>query len=143
MAFGKAEEPSPTFGVVCLHEITADIAESELLAADSGNVGIINAVPKPMMLRADPEQLFRIVMNLVRNARQAIAATGKPGQVTVEAREEADAWYVTVSDTGPGLPKRAQDNLFTRSRAAPARGAPGWGWRLQANWPAATAAASG
>ncbi|NVK13876.1 MAG: HAMP domain-containing histidine kinase [Rhodobacteraceae bacterium] len=127
LAFGKAEEPSPTFGVVCLHEITADIAESELLAADSGNVGIINAVPKPMMLRADPEQLFRIVMNLVRNARQAIAATGKPGQVTVEAREEADAWYVTVSDTGPGLPKRAQDNLFTPFQGGARKGGTGLG----------------
>ncbi len=127
LAFGKAEEPSPTFGVVCLHEITADIAESELLAADSGNVGIINAVPKPMMLRADPEQLFRIVMNLVRNARQAIAATGNPGQVTVEAREEEDAWYITVSDTGPGLPKKAQDNLFTPFQGGARKGGTGLG----------------
>ncbi|OBY24929.1 sensor histidine kinase [Leisingera sp. JC1] len=127
LAFGKAEEPSPTFGVVCLHEITADIAESELLAADSGNVGIINAVAKPMMLRADPEQLFRIVMNLVRNARQAIAATGKPGQVTVEAREEEDAWYITVSDTGPGLPKKAQDNLFTPFQGGARKGGSGLG----------------
>ncbi|KIC36905.1 sensor histidine kinase [Leisingera sp. ANG-M7] len=127
LAFGKAEEPSPTFGVVCLHEITADIAESELLAADSGNVEIINAVAKPMMLRADPEQLFRIVMNLVRNARQAIAATGKPGQVTVEAREEADAWYITVSDTGPGLPKRAKDNLFTPFQGGARKGGTGLG----------------
>jgi signal transduction histidine kinase len=127
LAFGKAEEPSPTFGVVCLHEITADIAESELLAADSGNVEIINAVAKPMMLRADPEQLFRIVMNLVRNARQAIAATGKPGQVTVEAREEEDAWYITVSDTGPGLPKKAQDNLFTPFQGGARKGGSGLG----------------
>ncbi|UWQ79790.1 HAMP domain-containing histidine kinase [Leisingera sp. S132] len=127
LAFGKAEEPSPTFGVVCLHEITADIAESELLAADSDRVEILNAVPKPMMLRADPEQLFRIVMNLVRNARQAIAATGRPGQVTVEAREEADAWYITVSDTGPGLPKRAQDNLFTPFQGGARKGGTGLG----------------
>ncbi|WP_264212258.1 sensor histidine kinase [Leisingera thetidis] len=127
LAFGRAEEPAPTFGVVCLHEIVADIAESELLAEDSGAVEIVNAVPKPMMLRADPEQLFRIVMNLVRNARQAIAATGKPGQITVGAREEEGAWYITVSDTGPGLPKKAQDNLFTPFQGGARKGGTGLG----------------
>ncbi|UWQ33237.1 HAMP domain-containing histidine kinase [Leisingera sp. M527] len=127
LAFGRAEEPSPTFAVVCLHEITADIAESELLAADSALVGIVNAVPKPMMLRADSEQLFRIVMNLVRNARQAITATGKPGRITVGAYEVEDAWYITVSDTGPGLPKKAQDNLFTPFQGGARKGGTGLG----------------
>ncbi|UWQ28334.1 HAMP domain-containing sensor histidine kinase [Leisingera sp. M523] len=127
LAFGRAEEPSPTFAVVCLHEITADIAESELLAADSALVEIVNAVPKPMMLRADSEQLFRIVMNLVRNARQAITATGKPGRITVGAYEEEDAWYITVSDTGPGLPKKAQDNLFTPFQGGARKGGTGLG----------------
>ncbi|MCF6433134.1 HAMP domain-containing sensor histidine kinase [Leisingera sp. MMG026] len=127
LAFGRAEEPSPTFAVVCLHEITADIAESELLAADSALVEIVNAVPKPMMLRADSEQLFRIVMNLVRNARQAITATGKPGRITVGAREEEDAWYITVADTGPGLPKKAQDNLFTPFQGGARKGGTGLG----------------
>ncbi|NSY39847.1 HAMP domain-containing sensor histidine kinase [Leisingera sp. ANG59] len=127
LAFGKAEEPSPTFGVVCLHEITADIAESELLAADSEMLEIVNAVPKPMMLRADPEQLFRIVLNLVRNARQAIAAAGRPGRITVDAREEGDAWYITVADSGPGLPKKAQDNLFTPFQGGARKGGTGLG----------------
>ncbi|MBY6057169.1 HAMP domain-containing histidine kinase [Leisingera daeponensis] len=127
LAFGRAEEPSPTFGVVCLQEITADIAESELLAADSEAVEIVNAVPKPMMLRADPEQLFRIVLNLVRNARQAIAATGRPGRITIDARDEDAAWYITVADTGPGLPKKAQDNLFTPFQGGARKGGTGLG----------------
>lgn len=127
LAFGRAEEPAPTFGVVCLHEIVEDIAESERLAADSGLAQIVNAVPKPMMLRGDPEQLFRIVMNLVRNARQAIAATGKPGSVTVACAEDDSRWLVTVSDTGPGLPKRAQDNLFTPFQGGARKGGTGLG----------------
>lgn len=127
LAFGRAEEPSPTFAVVCLHEIVGDIAESELLAADSAKVEIINTVPAPMMLRADPEQLFRIIMNLVRNARQAIAATGQAGTISVAARETEGAWYITVSDTGPGLPKKAQDNLFTPFQGGTRKGGTGLG----------------
>ncbi|UWQ83874.1 sensor histidine kinase [Leisingera caerulea] len=127
LAFGRAEEPSPTFAVVCLHEIVGDIAESELLAAGSSNVEIVNTVPAPMMLRADPEQLFRIIMNLVRNARQAITATGQAGTVSVAARETEDAWYITVADTGPGLPKKAQDNLFTPFQGGARKGGTGLG----------------
>ena len=127
LAFGRAEEPSPTFAVVCLHEIVGDIAESELLAAGSSKVEIVNTVPAPMMLRADPEQLFRIIMNLVRNARQAITATGQAGTVSVAARETEDAWYITVADTGPGLPKKAQDNLFTPFQGGARKGGTGLG----------------
>lgn len=127
LAFGRAEEPAPTFGVICLHEIVEDIAESERLATDSGLAEIINDVPKPMMMRGDPEQLFRIVMNLVRNARQAIAATGQPGRVTVTCSETDAAWMVQVADTGPGLPKRAQDNLFTPFQGGARKGGTGLG----------------
>jgi hypothetical protein len=35
------------------------------------------------VLRADPEQFHRVLSNLVRNARQAIAATGKAGEIRI------------------------------------------------------------
>jgi signal transduction histidine kinase len=112
---------------VALGELAADIAESETLAAGEGGVEIVSEVPPGMMLRADPEQLFRIVMNLVRNARQAIAATGKPGRVAISASEEDEAWLITVADTGPGLPKKAQDNLFTPFQGGARKGGTGLG----------------
>ncbi|MFC4217382.1 sensor histidine kinase [Pseudophaeobacter arcticus] len=132
LAFGRAEEPAPTFSLVPFCELVEDVVESELLAPDEGAVELINAVPKGMMLRGDSEQLFRVVMNLVRNARQAIVATGKPGSVTVAAREEDDAWWISVSDTGPGLPKRAQDNLFTPFQGSVRKGGSGLGLAIAA-----------
>jgi signal transduction histidine kinase len=132
LAFGRAEEPAPTFSHVRLCELVEDIAESELLAAMEVEVTITNAVPKGMLLRGDSEQLFRVVMNLVRNARQAIIATGKPGEVTVSAREDEDAWWITIADTGPGLPKRAQDNLFTPFQGSARKGGSGLGLAIAA-----------
>ncbi|MDE4193407.1 MULTISPECIES: sensor histidine kinase [Rhodobacterales] len=127
LAFGRAEEPAPTFAFVSLHEIACDIAESETLAASGGEVEIVAAVPAGLTVRADQEQLYRIVMNLVRNARQAIAATGKPGQVKITASEEDDAWTIRITDTGPGLPKKAQDNLFTPFQGGARKGGSGLG----------------
>ncbi len=132
LAFGRAEEPAPTFAHVAFCELVEDIVESELLAPGEVAVDLINAVPKGMVLRGDSEQLFRVVMNLVRNARQAIVATGKPGSVTIAARDEEDAWWITVSDTGPGLPKRAQENLFTPFQGSVRKGGSGLGLAIAA-----------
>jgi signal transduction histidine kinase len=41
-----------------------------------------------LTLRADPEQLFRVLSNLIRNARQALEATGQPGTIEVSAGED-------------------------------------------------------
>ncbi|WP_278923503.1 MULTISPECIES: sensor histidine kinase [Pseudophaeobacter] len=132
LAFGRAEEPAPTFARIALCELVEDIVESELLVADETGVEILNEVPKGMMLRGDGEQLFRVVMNLVRNARQAIVATGTPGRVTIAAREDEDAWWISVSDTGPGLPQRAQDNLFTPFQGSARKGGSGLGLTIAA-----------
>ena len=39
-------------------------------------------------MRADPEQLYRVLSNLLRNARQAIVATGESGEISIHADED-------------------------------------------------------
>ena len=50
--------------------------------------------------------------NLIRNARQAIDASGSHGEISVFAKEDDQFWSIVVSDTGPGLPDKALDHLF-------------------------------
>ncbi|NIZ15049.1 HAMP domain-containing sensor histidine kinase [Phaeobacter sp. HF9A] len=132
LAFGRAEEPAPTFGRTCLSEIVDDVAESEALVASDVAVEILNAVPHPTVIRCDKEQIFRVIMNLVRNARQAIIATGQKGQITVSLQEDDNAWWIEVADTGPGLPKKAQDNLFTPFQGGARKGGSGLGLAIAA-----------
>ena len=132
LAFGRAEEPAPTLGMVHLCQIVDDIVESEMLAAGETKVSIINTIPASQVVRGDGEQLFRVIMNLVRNARQAISATGKPGEVSVGLREEDEAWMIEISDTGPGLPPRAQENLFTPFQGGVRKGGTGLGLAIAA-----------
>ena len=112
LAFGKAEEPEPRLIRVDLGEIVDDVLASERLAIGEADVSLSEDIPGRMQLLADPEQLYRVISNLVRNARQAIVATGEPGEISVSAREDEAAWRIRVSDTGPGLPKKARDHLF-------------------------------
>ena len=95
-----------------MERLVADVFEGETLAAADQGITFEDAMPPGFVMRADPEQLHRVVSNLVRNARQAIAATGQGGTVRVAGREDETSWTLCVSDTGPGLPAKARDNLF-------------------------------
>ena len=132
LAYGKAEEPGPTLARVRLADIVADVIDSERLSVEQAEVTFEVDVPADMMLRADAEQLYRVIANLVRNARQAIVNTGLPGDVTVTAGEEARAWVIRVRDTGPGLPPKAREHLFKPFQGGATKGGAGLGLTIAA-----------
>jgi signal transduction histidine kinase len=112
LAFGKAEEAPPALQRVPLQQVVEDVLGAERLAAEESGIELSTDFPANMVLRCDPEQLYRVLANLVGNARQAIAATGKSGRVTLMATESDSAWCICVKDTGPGLPPKAREHLF-------------------------------
>ncbi|MEP5082178.1 MAG: HAMP domain-containing sensor histidine kinase [Tateyamaria sp.] len=127
LAFGKAEEPSPTLTLLTLDDLVADVLDGERLAVGDGDLILSENIPPQFTLRADPEQLFRVVSNLVRNARQAIVASGDNGEINVSAYEDNDNWWVEIADTGPGLPPKAQEHLFTPFQGGASKGGTGLG----------------
>ncbi len=127
LAFGRAEEPAPKLSIVSLPEIVDDVFQSERLAVGEYDLEFIDEVPPAFDVRADPEQLYRALGNLVRNARQVIMATTRPGTITIAARDEADDWLICVRDTGPGLPPKARENLFKPFAGGARKGGTGLG----------------
>lgn len=132
LAFGKAEEPAPTLGIVNLSHIIQDVLEAEQLAASDDLVTFENDVPPGLMVRADPEQLYRVASNLIRNARQAIEVSRTPGKIQVTAVEDDQSWRIQVADTGPGLPQKAQEHLFTPFQGGARKGGSGLGLAIAA-----------
>lgn len=132
LAFGKAEEPSPTLTMLPLRDLVDEVIDSEALAVGEYALAFECEVPFNMMVRADPEQLYRVLANLVRNARQAIVATDKPGGITITAWQDAEAWWFNVADTGPGLPQKAKEYLFTPFQGGMRKGGSGLGLAISA-----------
>lgn len=132
LAFGKAEEPPPVLTRFMLSALIHDVVESEKLAAGESSVDFVIDVPKTLAVRADNEQLYRVLTNLVRNARQAIEATRNPGTVEIGAGEEEDGWWIRVGDTGPGLPERAREHLFQPFQGGFRKGGTGLGLAISA-----------
>ena len=132
LAFGRAEEPSPTLTLVGLLSLVEEVIDSERLAAADHDISFAEDIPQDFQVRADPEQLYRVLSNLVRNARQAIVSGGQAGEISVAASQDRDAWLITVSDTGPGLPPKSVQHLFAPFQGSARKGGSGLGLAISA-----------
>lgn len=114
LAYGKGKEAEPKFRTVPVKSLAGDVFE--LLGVDEpGAHGItaVNMVPEDLALEADPDQLFRIISNLVRNSIQALSqADIAVKHIVVAGGRIGNATVISVEDTGPGLPQKARENLF-------------------------------
>jgi len=68
---------------------------------------LIDEVPPDLAVRADRDQLFRVLLNLSRNAVEAGANC-----VIISAHNGDRRVMISVADDGPGLAPKARDNLF-------------------------------
>jgi signal transduction histidine kinase len=131
LAFGKAEEPPPALNRIPLRGVVEDAVEGERLATDAA-ISFKEDIPASMIVRADPEQLYRVLSNLVRNAREALEVAGQPGEIAITATETERQWQIEISDTGPGLPTKAQEHLFQPFQGGARKGGAGLGLAIAA-----------
>ena len=131
LAFGKAEEPPPRLIRFVILGLVQEVMEAEGLGPDGPIQALIDINPA-LSMRADHEQLFRVLSNLVRNARQALEAQGGGGTIEVSAGENEAEWWLRVGDTGPGLPVKAREHLFSPFQGGARRGGTGLGLAIAA-----------
>jgi two-component system NtrC family sensor kinase len=60
----------------------------------------------------DPNQIQQVFVNLINNAAQAIASTGRPGGILVRARRWLDGVAIDVIDDGPGMSEPVAAQVF-------------------------------
>lgn len=132
LAFGRAEEPPPALDRIDLGCVISDVFENERIEISHEAVSYEAEVEDALLVRCDSEQIYRVLSNLVRNARQAILATGKGGTISIKAHSNEEGWVIEVADTGPGLPKKALDHLFTPFQGGARAGGSGLGLAIAA-----------
>ena len=111
LSYSKAETADPQIQETRI-AFTIGEAASDVIAKFPGTQ-FRNTVPTDLMVQTDPDHAYRIFQNLFKNAAQAMAAHGgETRRLNVSAEIRDDRAELRVSDTGPGLPDRARDNLF-------------------------------
>ncbi|PWL19240.1 histidine kinase [Falsochrobactrum shanghaiense] len=117
MAYGRSQEPPPRPRRVRLGTIIKDVEQMLDLSSTSG-IEFENRVADDFEINVDSEQLFRVLSNLCRNSVQAMERDSRHGdavikRLTLSAGRIGTAAIIGVEDTGPGLPQKAREHLFT------------------------------
>jgi signal transduction histidine kinase len=112
---------------VPLHELVREVGVS--LGLDEFNsVAWHNTIPTDITVEADHDRLFRVFLNLGKNAEQAIKSSGDgSGNITIEASQDQRHTVITVCDDGPGLPDIARKHLFQAFVGSASKGGSGLG----------------
>jgi signal transduction histidine kinase len=113
LRYGRAEERAPQRSRFALSPLIDEAAASAL---PEGGVFFENRVPRRLEIDADSEQLFRAVLNLLRNAREALATMPEgehaEKRIVVEASRRGNSVAIEIADSGPGIPPMMRQRLF-------------------------------
>ena len=127
--YGRETSTVPKFAPVRLRALVEEAAfEARVL----GHPQIIfeDAVDPTLSIEVDGGQMGRVLVNLIKNAREALeSAAVEPGPptITVRAQSDAERTVISVHDNGPGLPRRARENLFVAFEGSVRAGGTGLG----------------
>ena len=108
LKFGKAEERSPKREFILLAPLIEDL-RSTILISDMGDIVWQVDFPADFEINADREQIYRVLMNLLRNAMEAINGAG---EVRISAEKLNDTSLIRITDNGAGIPVLAREHLF-------------------------------
>jgi two-component system sensor histidine kinase GlrK len=84
--------------------------------AEAKRIRIERDVPELPTLVMDPEKILQVLRNLISNA---LKFTPSNGTVSITARHGEQRVTVSVTDTGPGIPKEHATVIFDKFRQVP------------------------
>lgn len=108
LQYGKAENEPPTPRDFLLHPLVEDVVTSLGLNETSGRE-VANNIPEDYKLHADTDQMFRVFLNLIKNAAHAMKGDG---EITLSVEDNPTGKIINVQDNGPGIPDKILENLF-------------------------------
>jgi signal transduction histidine kinase len=112
--------PSPRAALVDLHQLL-----TEALALYDGLFAEVTIerrfAPDVKAVRLDPEQIRRVMINLVDNAAEAME---RHGCIVVETQRDTEnnVVRIVVADSGPGIPPADREKLFLPYYSTKGRG---------------------
>lgn len=90
--------------------VVRHVCDLERVAAEQRGANLTLVVtPEELPARIDAAKLHQVVLNLMRNAVEAV---GPGGHVTVELTATHDTFTVRVQDDGPGIPEELRTRIF-------------------------------
>ncbi|MEJ2376013.1 MAG: HAMP domain-containing sensor histidine kinase [Pseudolabrys sp.] len=135
LSYGRAQEAAPERRTVTVEPLIEEVHEALGLSIDVPIRWIVS-VERGLTVEADHDQLFRVLVNVARNAVQALEARGARDpardQIRITGRREGSVVVLEVSDTGPGVPEKARAHMFQAFQGSTRAGGAGLGLAIAA-----------
>jgi signal transduction histidine kinase len=88
-----------------------DLVQRTAILAPKGVIMETDIAPDLPTLLADREKIERVMVNMLDNA---LKYTPENGRISVKADRRNSDLYVSISDTGPGIPPEDRERIFER-----------------------------
>ena len=135
LSYGAVQEAPPERKTIEVEPLIEEVHEALGLGLDVPIRWIV-AVERGLTVEADHDQLFRVLVNMARNAVQALEARGTRDpardQIRITGRREGSVVVIEVSDTGPGVSEKARTHLFQAFQGSTRSGGVGLGLAIAA-----------
>lgn len=135
ISYGRAQEPPPDRKTIQVEPLIEEVHEALGLGLGVPIRWIV-AVERGLTVEADHDQLFRVLVNIARNAMQALETRGTRDpardQIRITGRREGSVAIIEVSDTGPGIPEKARVHMFQAFQGSARAGGTGLGLAIAA-----------
>jgi signal transduction histidine kinase len=97
-------------GTVDVSEVSGQIVESQRVRLESRGFSVSwEAAPEDAVVRADPEALKQLLLNLLSNAEKYSASRK---EILVAVSRETESVLITVHDRGIGIPEKDREKVF-------------------------------
>ncbi|WP_104018402.1 sensor histidine kinase [Roseovarius nitratireducens] len=128
----KASKPLPQRQRLSLAPLVNEVANA--LDLGHGDICWKNNVLANVEIDADPDDLFRVLLNLCGNAILALEGPGfRYKEIRVDARRSGSGCTIDVRDTGLGVPEAALKHLFRSSQGTTRPNGSGLGLAITAD----------
>lgn len=135
LSYGRAQEAAPDRRTVAVEPLLEDVREALGLTIEVPIRWIVS-VERGLTMEADADQMYRVIVNLARNAMQALETHGARDpardQIRITGRREGAMVAIEVSDTGPGIPEKARSHLYQAFQGSTRPGGSGLGLAIAA-----------
>lgn len=113
LAMARHREPVST--AADLNQLARDALDMQNYALRSSGIEVsLELHPHLPQVQVDPDQIHQVFLNLLVNAQQAMAESQEKKRLTIRSGHDADRdlVWMTVCDTGPGVPAEVRSRIF-------------------------------
>jgi len=105
--------PKPNFEIIPVSELFRRLVNLSGDQFDRFHIEVeTNVNPESLEITADPILIEQVLINLIKNAVEALADTEKPVLRLVSGLDQRGSVYLQVIDNGPGIKPEVQEKIF-------------------------------